>query len=492
MVTAMRIIPPLFVLMAAALPALPQQPAANLSIYTGECRVWHQGKTDEAEVGQPLFTGDSVMTGKDSKAEVSFMDGTSVRISERTRLVVAQADTLRSLKLLWGKLWAKVAKLSSAQCRFQVETPTAVAGVRGTVFRVEVDPDAATRVAVEEGEVEVSEPRLSPRMVRLAARRQSFFRRGRDPSQPEDFDLAKEPRWERWSGKAFAKLSKSVGGILDAMERRLKQLESLHKSAVRLRERRDAGKLDAGETSSLRRRFADDQRQWRTLLLRSERRLQQLLILARRVEVDGETSALGEQADAARARLDALVQRRQELEVRISEELESLEQEGRIDGTGDGASLLDRMSRLAAAARSAQGRLDALEPRLEAVIGRLADFARELAEVRQLYPEHPLIARERFFKLRNDYFAFKLQNHGFEYKEFDRDAAAQRKASFESTLMSRKIQKGDPGYGDCTTKRDEIDAVSQKYTGVMPKVRQIKLASRAIDRQLLEFAGLIR
>lgn len=354
-----------------------------------------------------------------------------------------------------------------------------------------MDPDSATRVAVEEGEVEVSELRPSPRMVRLSAMRQAFFRRGRVPSEPAAFDLAKESRWEKWSGKAFAKLLKSVDGTLDAMERRLKHQESLYKSAVGLRERRDAKKLDA-EVASLRRRLSDDQRQWRVLLLRSERRLRQLLILARRVEVDGETSALGEQAEAARARLDALIQSRQELEARISQELESLDQEGRRDGTSDGASLVDRMTRLAAAARSAQDRLDELEPRLDAVIGRLAEFARELAEIRQLYPEHPLIARDRFFKLRNDYYAFKLQNRGFEYHEFDRDAAAQKSALVESSKMARRANKMDSHFGEILRMQEEIENVAFKYRAAVAKVHQAKMSGKAFEGQLLDVSGLIR
>ncbi len=489
----MKSILTVLLLITAALTSLAQPPAANLTIYTGECRVWHQGKEEEAEIGQPLFSGDSVMTGKDSKAEVSFVDGTSVRISERARLVVEQADTLRSLKLILGKLWAKVAKLSSAQGRFQVETPTAVAGVRGTIFRVEVDHNSDTRVAVEEGEVEVTDPRLSPRMVRLAAMRQAYFRRGREPSQPAAFDLTKEPRWERWSGKAFAKLLKSVDAILDAMERRLERQESLLKSAARLRERSGrTGRPDPGETASLRRRVADDQRQWRLLLLRAERRLRQLLILARRVEVEGEPAALGEQADAARSRLDALVQRRQELEAKISEELIKSDREGRIEGTGDQASLLDRISSLAAAARAAQGRLDALEPKLSIIIAKLADFARELSEIRQLYPEHPLAAREKFFRLRNDYFAFKLRNHGFDYQEFDRDAAAQQSAAIESSRIARRASTSDQHYGEILRAQEEIERIGQKYRTAAAKVRQVKVAARAFERQLLETAGLIR
>ncbi len=478
----------------ASLPAPAEtQPAANLSIYTGECRVWRQGKLDDAEVGQPLFAGDSVLTGKESKAELAFLDGTSVRISENARLLVQQADTLRSLKLLWGKLWAKVAKLSSAHSRFQVETPTAVAGVRGTEFRVEVDPDSATRVAVEEGEVEVVQPRLA-RMVRLAAMRQAFFRRGREPSEPSQFDPSREARWERWSGRAFVKLLKALNGIMDAMERRLKQQEAVMKAAAKLLERAGGARIaDPKEVASLRKRVADDQRQWRLLSLRAERRLRQLLILARRVEVEGDPAALGQQAEAAKSRLEALTERRQEMESRISESLEQLERNtGRTDSTGPGGSGPERMTRLAAAARAAQGRLDALEPRLAAAAERLAGFVRDLFEIKQLYPEHPLLARERFFRLRNDYFAFNAQCQGFEYQEFERDAAAQLGAANESSQIARRTPASDPKYGEITRMREEIEGTAQRYKNAVAGVRKVRMAARGLERQLLEIGGLIK
>jgi hypothetical protein len=46
-------------------------------------------------------------------------------------------------------------KLSGKGQKFRVESPTAVAGIRGTVFRMDVDSDTGTDVAVYEGKVAV-------------------------------------------------------------------------------------------------------------------------------------------------------------------------------------------------------------------------------------------------------------------------------------------------------------------------------------------------
>lgn len=482
-------------LLALAPAAWPQQPAANLSIFTGDCRVWHQGESTEAEIGQPLFVGDSVRTGKDSRAEVSFEDGTSVRISDNARLLVQQADTLRSLKLLWGKLWAKVARLSSAQSRFEVQTPTAVAGVRGTVFRVEVDPDTATRVAVEEGEVEVFHPRLARRMVRLAARREAFVRIGQDPSDPREYDPAKEQRWERWSKKAFSRLSKILDGTMAAMDKRLKQEESLLESAQRLlASSADAGKANQASVGALKRRMTDSHRQWRMLLARGERSLRQLVALSRRVEDEGDLAALQSQAESARARLEALSERHQSLEARMTESLERLEgepgavPEGKV---GDGSGY-ERVASLMASAREAKGKLDALEPELTAVAARLADFIRDLAQIRLIMAEHPILARERFFRLRNDYFAFRQRYRGFAYAEFERTAAALRSAATESSLISRKTDPADPHSGEIARMRSEIGLIGRSYQDVLPKIRQVRLTSKALEKQLLDISGLIQ
>jgi hypothetical protein len=57
-----------------------------------------------------------------------------------------------------GKLWAKVKKLSTSNSSVEVRTSNAVAGVRGTVYRVNVDNDKSALVKVYDGSVYVANP----------------------------------------------------------------------------------------------------------------------------------------------------------------------------------------------------------------------------------------------------------------------------------------------------------------------------------------------
>ena len=57
-----------------------------------------------------------------------------------------------------GKLWAKVKKLTTPDSSVVVETSNAVAGVRGTVYRVNVEEDTSALVKVYDGSVYVASP----------------------------------------------------------------------------------------------------------------------------------------------------------------------------------------------------------------------------------------------------------------------------------------------------------------------------------------------
>jgi hypothetical protein len=57
-----------------------------------------------------------------------------------------------------GKLWANVKKLTTSDSSVEVKTSNAVAGVRGTVYRVNVEADKSALVKVYDGEVYVANP----------------------------------------------------------------------------------------------------------------------------------------------------------------------------------------------------------------------------------------------------------------------------------------------------------------------------------------------
>ena len=135
--------------------------AANRSMVvvfvTGDVRVIRgdSGNEEPLKVGQVVRPNDQIKTTQ-GKVDLQTRTGSAIRISESTTLTVAslaggEGGETR-LKMNHGGILANVQKASSAE-EFSVVTPTAVAGVRGTKFGVNVAEDGRPRVKVIEGKV---------------------------------------------------------------------------------------------------------------------------------------------------------------------------------------------------------------------------------------------------------------------------------------------------------------------------------------------------
>lgn len=115
-----------------------------------------------AKVGDSLFVNDVIRTKSRSRAEVEFTDGTVLKISQRSRIdiseyVAGDARGARRINLPRGKVEAvvpaRLAKeigLSPKQNSFEINTPNAVAGVRGTWY-IDLANNAGNWVLVKEG-----------------------------------------------------------------------------------------------------------------------------------------------------------------------------------------------------------------------------------------------------------------------------------------------------------------------------------------------------
>jgi hypothetical protein len=121
--------------------------------------------------------GNFIRTGEGARAELKFADGSILRLGPASvlRVDVAGVDAKKKeikvgATLVGGKAWANVSKLVGSESSFEVKSANAVAGVRGTVFRINVESDAATLVKVYDGAVAVSN---SPFFADKGDRRQS-------------------------------------------------------------------------------------------------------------------------------------------------------------------------------------------------------------------------------------------------------------------------------------------------------------------------------
>ena len=110
--------------------------------------------------GDQADEGSRVRTGPSSEATLRFSDGSQVKVSERSSMLVSHVSNRRKrarsvVVLFCGRLWAKITK-HGGEAAFDVATPNAVAGVRGTQFTTTVADDGSARVQVDEGTVAVS------------------------------------------------------------------------------------------------------------------------------------------------------------------------------------------------------------------------------------------------------------------------------------------------------------------------------------------------
>jgi hypothetical protein len=108
-----------------------------------------------------LTQGDLVRTGSDGSAKIVYEDGTETSIGKYAQVMISELSAdgeakQTSIKLWAGKVWNKVKTLLNANDRFEVETPTVVIGVRGTLFFVQIDDAAgSSKVVVLDGAVGV-------------------------------------------------------------------------------------------------------------------------------------------------------------------------------------------------------------------------------------------------------------------------------------------------------------------------------------------------
>ena len=109
-----------------------------------------------------VYAGDTVKPGADGRLKLEWLDGTRMVIGSDPLITVMKCHINTSsraetaiFKLDAGSIWIRVIKVLSQKSKFEIKTPTATAGVRGTVFSVHVAPDGETRVSVYEGQVAV-------------------------------------------------------------------------------------------------------------------------------------------------------------------------------------------------------------------------------------------------------------------------------------------------------------------------------------------------
>ena len=106
-----------------------------------------------------VFFGDTITTGDESEGLIKLIDESIIRVHANSKIVlntmISPVEKKHSVLLFFGKLWNKISKKALRKKVFEVQTPTAVCGVRGTDFEIASYEDGTMLVRVNSGEVEV-------------------------------------------------------------------------------------------------------------------------------------------------------------------------------------------------------------------------------------------------------------------------------------------------------------------------------------------------
>lgn len=143
--------------------------AATLYIKQGAVEVKTNGEWGAAQNQIKLKVGDSVRTLDDGIASIIFYYSSVVRMDSNTVITIQNLKSNNiSVKQETGKLWTKVLMLAGVETRFDVETPTTVATIRGTAFGTVIGADS-TDIIVSQGTVKVKSYELKENVMNFLA-----------------------------------------------------------------------------------------------------------------------------------------------------------------------------------------------------------------------------------------------------------------------------------------------------------------------------------
>lgn len=124
------------------------------------------GKVENAKVGFKVYEGDAITAGADSRAKIIMSDKNVLNISPDSKITIAKYENNSQkgsrnveLKVDYGKVRASVEQqYDGEKNKFNIRTPTAVAGVRGTDFLAGFNPQTRkTQVVTFSGVVAVGQ-----------------------------------------------------------------------------------------------------------------------------------------------------------------------------------------------------------------------------------------------------------------------------------------------------------------------------------------------
>ncbi len=205
-------------------PALTPTPTAaprtaQLSELTDDVRARDQRvlEWDSAVEGQVIGVTGGVRTGDEGRARLDTSEGSIIRIAANTEFELLEfppslTDPLTRLKLEAGKLWVVVAPGLAEGV--DVETPTGVATVRGSLMSVQqTGAGGALAITCLEGACRLSNPASGAAVDLQPGQQSSIAAAGQDPAPPQPMTSDQYLDWQTNVPEAIAAASAALSLI---------------------------------------------------------------------------------------------------------------------------------------------------------------------------------------------------------------------------------------------------------------------------------------
>ncbi|MCU0229658.1 MAG: FecR domain-containing protein, partial [Bryobacterales bacterium] len=171
---------------------------ARVSLMRGDVTVQRgdSGELTEAAINAPLVTGDRMLTGPGSRAELQFDFAHFLRLSANSEVRMLE---LRPERYLVAVAEGTVAfsRIDQFESEVEVNTPSvSVRPINRGNFRVTVFPDGSSEISVREGQVEVYTP---AGVERLGPGRTMMARGDRDNPEFQYIQQARRDEFDNWN-----------------------------------------------------------------------------------------------------------------------------------------------------------------------------------------------------------------------------------------------------------------------------------------------------
>jgi hypothetical protein len=155
----------MFCAFSLTLPAYAEGVHGILRVVKGDVKIKSAKTNSEvrARIGEKVFPKDVIITGKDARAKIVMVDNNELNVSPESQVEIqnyeydpAAGKKEVLLNVIYGKVRSKVEqKYDGKTSKFQIKTPSAVAGVRGTDFITSFTPSTnQSQIVTFQGKVE--------------------------------------------------------------------------------------------------------------------------------------------------------------------------------------------------------------------------------------------------------------------------------------------------------------------------------------------------